>query len=404
MKNKQISKPILITFSILALLLPLVLQLETNLLGQLSSESTSSSSSSVSSAPVQLTLEEVQKQVAQKQWDERLARIGTFREDVLKTNKTIDVLDEVAASFRKKRDELRSECRLEIRKASVYTMLSVQETCYKKELELERSILEKEKEYMQTVPGVSSDIRQLTVTRIELLYDALGVVINAIDNQVYESIEEIQEAKLALLQSYRTAKWHMYTRSHADQLLTRTTSIILRIGTIAEESTASPEMTTSILESLQCFNDAESKLKNAVSGSSYEQAKVLLEDAKMKLQECIESTVAASTMYEAPTDKVAEESSADTDTESGTSSTSSSVATVRTMTNGNTKTISDLQVIRIHNYDKLKSAAVTEEVIEEKLPGEQVNGPTPVDCNTDDLPRPLQKLIRQNPDSGCRIN
>ena len=63
MKNKKTSPLLLFTFGTLALLLPLIVQMNKAVAGQLVTDSAASASSeSVSSTPVLLTLEEVQKQ------------------------------------------------------------------------------------------------------------------------------------------------------------------------------------------------------------------------------------------------------------------------------------------------------------------------------------------------------
>lgn len=369
------------------------------LLGQVTESDTTLTESGTVVEVQQLTLAEVQKQVAAQQWQERIERTENYREEMLKAGSLIESMQIVQKVTREKRAELRARCREEIRKASKYTKLDVSETCYAEELELEQELLIKEKDYIQNIPGISADIRSLAETRINLLYDAIGVVVNAIYSKVYESTAELEEVKAALLVNYREPKWLMDVRLQADGLLTRTSSVIIRIGQIAENEEANPATSKALLETLVCFTNAEILLKNTVRSSTLPEVIEKFENAKKALVECNETMRVAAENLEAPTAKTdtVETSSGETiiveDTGPEDVILHGSASVSR---NGRTAT----DVTRIHGLTNENYVEATYKKTLIDTEGYQVEGPTSEPCDLEEQDRVLQGSINV----PCRIH
>lgn len=232
------------------------------------------------------SLQELQRQEIPRQWEARIARSENFRQAWLQEKTFVKAMQINDEEYRKRRAARRQECRSDIRKASKIGKLSVSLECYREELADALDRLQKQREYIERMPGVSDDVRWLTLMRLDLLGDALNVIVNAIDSDVYQSVEELEEAKQNLLISYRQPLWLMETRLRADKLLTWTASLMTRIGAMGQEN-LDGEDSKRLYEGVACLNESEALLKTTVAAQELSAATQKLADAQAKLQDCI---------------------------------------------------------------------------------------------------------------------
>jgi len=141
---------------------------------------------------------------------------------------------------------------------------------------------------VEQVPGISDDVRWLTLTRMDLLTDALEVITNAIDSDVYQSMEELTEVKGNLLENYRKPKWLMMTRLQASRLLRWTESLITRAGLVEEQEELSSAATIKLLDTIMCLQGADTMLNSSISSQDLGTARVSLNEGYMKMRTCVE--------------------------------------------------------------------------------------------------------------------
>lgn len=342
-----------------------------------------------------VSFEDIQQQAAAQLWAVREQKAEAYRTEVLQFSQTQKAFDIVKDKLVNQQAELRGECRDDLRTANKFTLLPKTELCWRKDLELESTMLSKERDYLEQVPGIQDDIRQLALTRNALLTDAIDVVINAIDNQVYVSVEELEEVKQALATKYRTAKWAMDIRVQADLLLTRTNSIILRIGDVIDGSDLTIDQTNALIDSLNCFAETEQKLVRAVDSTGYENVKNLFAEASTSLQICSSNAKLASqgiVITEEPTEE--QTSSEQTHSSAEEPTTSGGTGERNFLIHGLDGETNNI------DYDQIKadySWMVT--------PGYQTEGPDAANCDLSGLSRKLLSRMPRDEEGNiiCRV-
>ena len=342
-----------------------------------------------------LTLADVQAAAAAELWAIRQEKAENYREDVLQFTSIARAFDIAKDGHIAKKAELRADCRDTLRTANKFALLPQTELCWIEDLKLELVMLDKERDYVEQVPGLQDDVRQLTLTRIDLLKDAIGVLINAIENQVYTSVDELKSVKALLTKNYRSAKWTMNIRLDADLLLARTNSIILRIGDVMESSEVSPELSSSLLESLSCFATAEGLLADTVKAVQYEDVKEKFGIATDALEDCSIKAKLAGTELEHPTSNPDASTDEDATDELGDEFTHTSAPDGTIVTGPNDFLIHGLEENR---FDGELYSNKLEYLTED---GYQVEGPTPSDCDFSELSRKL--LSRMPKDSNGNV-
>lgn len=245
-------------------------------------ESTGSGATSVQSTSL-----DIQQQIAELEWKARRERSEAFQAALAANAKTAQQLQALKEENYQKRAEHRATCRADMRKANTYTILSTALRCYRAELTLELERLRKERDYIETMPGVTDDIRWLALTRNDLLLDAMNIIVTAIDSDVYQNVDELEEVKQNLLTHYRKPKWLMDVRLNADRLSAWTATLLTHIATIAEE----PDMTEDALVQLQngllCLHEQEQLLQLVQGAQDVGEAQTLFDNAQSHMKTCL---------------------------------------------------------------------------------------------------------------------
>lgn len=245
-----------------------------------SSESTSSATSSSSS--VELPNE------SPDLLGNRTLRIQDFRKLTLKFQTSDRQYHERRAQFLKKRAELHTDCRDQLRRSNRDTKSTIVLSCYKQELKLEREFLNQEQTYLQEVPGVSKLIRRNVITQQTLLTDALDAIMTAIDSRLYTSEEEIIEARTNLRTKYRVPYMEALTLTRIDRLLSWNDFLLAKLDdAIAEELKEQGVVRPELGEVRLCLRHSEMLARDAVTNQEITSS--TFTDLSSKLDECVTS-------------------------------------------------------------------------------------------------------------------
>lgn len=158
---------------------------------------------------------------------DRAARAKDLRARILKGKKAEAEFLVQRAAFRKKRAELRRDCRDDLRRANRDTKFSTLQRCYRSDLTLERDFFLDERMYLDALQDVTKSINAAAVDRVNLLVDALNTVLFAIDNNVYHEEADILEARTNLHTRYRVPTWNAVALVRADRALSMLAALII---------------------------------------------------------------------------------------------------------------------------------------------------------------------------------
>lgn len=233
-----------------------------------------------------LSREAFQRRSIEKQWEVRQQRTQEFRRALSQSSDTLKGLHIQRRKQVLLRDNNRIKCTDELRRASKFTKFTVTLDCYRDELQHGMEILERERNEIMIAPGVSDDVRSIALTRLDLLADAMSVIVNAIDSGVYENIEEIKEAKRSLRENYREPYWLARTRVRSDILLTWTANLMTRIVDTGESVELTEEEQQDFFVALECMEEAEQQLQTVGTAQSIEIAQSLLLQVHALMTDC----------------------------------------------------------------------------------------------------------------------
>ncbi len=209
-----------------------------------SGDTVSSSSSSSSSAFVETDAIK----------EDRAERAENLRLDIAKERKAEEQFRTHVSTFLKKRAELRDECRENLRRSNKNTKFSTLTNCYKDDLTLEQELLEKRRERLVAMPGVSDDVLNTALSRLDLLIDAVDTVIFALNSDVYSTTEDISEAKKNLLEKYRMPFWDAMILARGDRAVSVISSLVTRLDAFTPLSDAQ-------MSARSCLTNQEANLR-----------------------------------------------------------------------------------------------------------------------------------------------
>ncbi len=200
---------------------------------------------------------------------ERVARLKGFPEAVKAWTTPDTQFREKAATYARKRAELRMECRDDLRRANRDTLVTVLLRCYKNDLVLEREYLEKRRTWLEALPGVAKLTRATVLSRLDLLADAIDTIVYAIDHRVYATQEDLVEARRNLLTRYRLPFWESVTLARADRALTWVARMIALTDAVrAEDVGITGGERKGWLDARRCLTERETELKLLLLGEN----------------------------------------------------------------------------------------------------------------------------------------
>jgi len=250
-----------------------------------------SSSSSSPSSSSQMTEEE-------QQWQQRFERAEGFRLEMLQTRRGV----EFYYDFRKKNvqdvQKSRTKCQEDLRHANRDTTFPTLQRCYTKELMLNKELREKQKEYAESVPGVSEDMRQQTLAALNTLIDALTSMIEGTENAVFRSKEELIEAKKNLHTAYRTPTLLALLRMEADRTDTWIAHLMQRLFTMTQNTSLSPDAFAKASETMQCYEEAETEMQSIGNTNEFIKENGNMRATMQHLQHCAELLREAHTLQD----------------------------------------------------------------------------------------------------------
>jgi hypothetical protein len=143
--------------------------------------------------------------------------------------------------------------------------------CFRGLLTLERSLTERRTQWLEQLPGIPESARAEIVEATKNLTDALTTVIDAADNGVYRSIDQMTETRQKLHAHYRIPAHQAMLRARAERLLTWMAHIAVRILAIAEkEADLRPEALEKLSEALTCLEQWEQPLQASLASKDYQ--------------------------------------------------------------------------------------------------------------------------------------
>ncbi len=224
-----------------------------------------------SSAP-SFSIADLQRREVERSWEERRERSTVFLADLETNDETVTALRAEMKKIQTKRNQNRALCVDSIRRASKFTKVDTVVRCYRDELNWTLARVEKERELIAVLPGLGDDVRSLALTRADLFADALGVMTVAMDSEVYESVEDLQEAKVNLYQNYMKPYHLMLVRVKAETLRTWIATLLMRVADVLEQEALETKSNEKLLTVIDCLTPLESDAKLILSSQDADEA------------------------------------------------------------------------------------------------------------------------------------
>lgn len=239
------------------------------------------------------TLEQEEQMRMETLWNDRRAAIQGFRTAVLNARKEETAHASQQALRREKRAELLLQCKKDIRAANRDSLFRETARCFRGLVMGDMELLRKEKQSIALRAGLPSELRDSSSGVIQMMMDALSTVTSAIDAGVYDSKEELQEAKRNLQEKYRAAVTDAILAIHLtrrDQWITLLL-VNLRDNTGAAEPPDS--VTAKINDAISCLEQKLEMIRAAIPGKRSETLTVTAQE----LQVCIGLITEAHSLY-----------------------------------------------------------------------------------------------------------
>jgi len=218
----------------------------------------SSSASSVSS-------EELKDSAEEKLRNTRRTRNEGFWADMMNRRK----LDQEYASEhqmrREKRRKMRLECRTDIRKANIGSMMPISQNCFRAILSTELEILRKQKSYVFSVTGPSERYINSAIFHIQNLSDAISTIIKGIDSGTHQSKEELQGIKKTLAEVHLPNKNFAMTQIRISRALAWINHLIIRLEDVQNTITITEPVEEKIGQAIACLETQEDAIKSLLS-------------------------------------------------------------------------------------------------------------------------------------------
>lgn len=214
---------------------------------------------------------EMQRQEDEK-WKIRKARTINFWANMMNQRKAANAHQEQQDIRRKKRTDKRVACAEDVRRANRDSKTSVTFNCFRATRTLDLEMLRKEKQFVETMAGPTSNYRSSALFHIENEMDAISTIVQAIDAGVYQTEEDLLEAKQNLHAAYTTNTRLATTRLRVDRAITWVIHLMVRMANIRTMHNPPPaDVLTIIDDAIACLEDRESSLNALLDFESNEE-------------------------------------------------------------------------------------------------------------------------------------
>ncbi len=180
--------------------------------------------------------------------------------------------------------ELRARCHDDIRSANRDTIAGRSALCLRSDLLLEIAHRRKQREWVESLPGVSPISLINVVGATNTWIDAATSVIDGIDAGVFQTAELSRSAKKNLHENYRMTMLTMLTRARASRALSALTAAALALQGPAS---ADPDPTTLLSSVVPCLETAHALLTAGKVAATNAESAASLRTGSAQLQECL---------------------------------------------------------------------------------------------------------------------
>ncbi len=197
---------------------------------------------------------------------ERQKRADDLTAALAKGNKIELQYRERLANFNKKQAAHRSQCRDQLRSANKTTYLQTLLQCYRGELAMEQDFLTFERSEFSALPGITDTVKTAVLSRIDLLADAEQTLTFAIDSKVYQTTDDVQEAKRNLHDKYRVPLWDALLSARADAAKSWVGILIVDLDAAQKgQGTLTDEQSKAWMDARACLATREKNLQSILS-------------------------------------------------------------------------------------------------------------------------------------------
>lgn len=188
--------------------------------------------------------------------------------------------------YNEKSLEYRTTCQESIRRANRDMILKQATTCFRGDLLLHTAYLRKQSTYVAALPFLQDSTRSGALLSIKKLMDAEMTIVNAIDTNLYTSVEILSDTKQKLREQYRLPYWLSLLQIQADRQLTFMSLMLKDVKEIVETGKKTPLLEKSILEALSCLDTSTDAFQGVFTATGSTAAWARLQQAQITLPDC----------------------------------------------------------------------------------------------------------------------
>ncbi len=154
------------------------------------------------------------------------------------------------------------------------------------DLLLHLSFLRKQQLYIDALPAITPLTKSGAALTIKNLIDAEMTVVNALDTNLYTSVESLEGTKAKLQTQYRAPYWLALTHIRADRQLTFIGLMLKGIMKIGAENKTTPLIQKTTLEALSCLQESAEAYRGVLTSTGSLAAGKSLSNAGKMLSNC----------------------------------------------------------------------------------------------------------------------
>jgi hypothetical protein len=221
-------------------------------------------------------------------WQGRIDATQGFWATFMNNRKVTSAFVEQHKIRRNKRKEKRLACRGDLRRANRDNLLSESMRCFRATLTIELEMLRKERQYVESIAGVTDQYKTAAIFHIDNLMEAISTVTSAIDNGVYNSKEDLLEAKKSLESHYRLSKRTALAKLRVDRSRTWMKHLMVRLHSVLILGGPEEEVVPKIEEAIACLEQKEALIFPLFSLEDYSALDSQFRQVQSEIKFCTE--------------------------------------------------------------------------------------------------------------------